>query len=531
MWVTEIAWSVKGAATLQPEASEPPMQAVPIRPGVSVLSILQHLNYKPWFALAEFVDNAVQSYRANRERLEKLHGPSFRLNVSIEVEQTTPTRITIRDNAAGIARIDFPRAFRPAAIPPDRTGLSEFGMGMKSAACWFAPRWSVRTKALDETVERTVRFDVAQIVRDQIEELRIIDEPVTAASHFTEIVLEEPHHLPVGRTVGKIKDHLTDIYRVYLRDGLLQLRFNRDALSYVPPRILRAPFARDQAGIVREWRKPITLELGGGLSAHGFAGLMDPMNTARSGFALFRRGRLIQGSGDEGYRPGLIFGQPGSFRWRRLFGELHLEGFEVSHTKDGFRWDENEQPFLELLREELDRDDLPLLRQADLHRVQVSRDEVAHAAQQAVTRTADTLEETLPAALPPVAAAPPVETDSAALPAEPTLASRTLRIRFRDEDWVIRIELTNDPAQGEWLAVSDQRAPDGEPQVIEIRVSMAHPFMVSFAQTNSDEVEGLLRVAAGLALAEKLARGGGVLKAKTVRRNLNELLREALSRP
>ena len=36
----------------------------------------------------------------------------------------------------------------PAAIPPDRSGLSEFGMGMKSAACWFAPRWSVRTKAL-----------------------------------------------------------------------------------------------------------------------------------------------------------------------------------------------------------------------------------------------------------------------------------------------------------------------------------------------------------------------------------------------
>jgi hypothetical protein len=40
-----------------------------------------------------------------------------------------------------------------------------------------------------------------------------------------------------------------------------------------------------------------------------------------------------------------------------------------------------------------------------------------------------------------------------------------------------------------------------------------------------------LRVAAGLALSEKLARGVGVRKVATIRRNLNELLREALAKP
>lgn len=507
------------------------LQAVPIRPGVSVLSILRHLNYKPWFALAEFVDNAVQSYLANRERLEALHGPQFKLKVEIAIEPVAPARIVIRDNAAGIALSDFPRAFRPAAIPPDRSGLSEFGMGMKSAACWFAPRWSVRTKALDERVERTVRFDVATIVRDQLEELRIDDEPATPTDHFTELVLEEPHHLPTGRTVGKIKDHLTDIYRVYIRDGILELRFGSDELRYVPPRILHAPFARDPSGEVKEWRKPISFDLGGDLSAHGFAGLMDPMNTNRSGFALFRRGRLIQGSGDEGYRPPLIFGQPGNFRWRRLFGELHLEGFEVSHTKDGFRWDENEQPFLELLREHLDSEDMPLLRQADLYRVQASRNEVAEAAQRAIARAVDAMQATLPAALPEISDAAPVETQTDPLVPEPMLAARELMVRFRDRDWLIKIELTNDPAQGEWLSVSDQPSSGPGPEVIQIRMSMAHPFMVSFAQTDPDEVEALLRVAAGLALSEKLARDAGVKMVKTIRRNLNELLREALARP
>ena len=72
--------------------------AVPIRPGVSMLSILRHLNYKTWFALAEFVDNAVQSYLANRERLEALHGSGFRLKVEILIEPTAPS--CIRNSAS-----------------------------------------------------------------------------------------------------------------------------------------------------------------------------------------------------------------------------------------------------------------------------------------------------------------------------------------------------------------------------------------------------------------------------------------------
>jgi hypothetical protein len=70
-------------------------------------------------------------------------GPGFKLHVSIDIDANRPARISIRDNAAGIAQSEFPRAFRPAAVPPDLTGLSEFGMGMKSAACWFASRWQL----------------------------------------------------------------------------------------------------------------------------------------------------------------------------------------------------------------------------------------------------------------------------------------------------------------------------------------------------------------------------------------------------
>src|SRR5215217_7526244 len=130
---------------------------VNIRPGVNMLSVLRHLNYKAWYALAEFVDNAVQSYVLHKQELQLLY-PGYKLRVSIEISPLDGGTITVSDNAAGIAYADYDRAFRPAALPPDRTGLSEFGMGMKSAACWFARDWKVRSSALGEPFEGEVQF-------------------------------------------------------------------------------------------------------------------------------------------------------------------------------------------------------------------------------------------------------------------------------------------------------------------------------------------------------------------------------------
>lgn len=503
---------------------------VSIRPGVSVLSVLRHLNYKPWFALAEFVDNAVQSYAENKVELHKLHGPKWRLKVAIEVDSSTPGRIVIRDNAAGIRRSVFPRAFRPAVVPPDRTGLSEFGMGMKSAACWFAPKWQVRTKALGETVERSVRFDIAKIVRDEIEELEFEERQARAEDHYTEISLDDLHHIPVKRSIGKIKEHLTDIYRVLVRSGALELKLGNEILQYEEPTILNAPLYKEPNGQRHLWKKEIDFDLGNGLSVRGFAALRDPGNYARSGFSLFRRGRLIEGSGEEGYRPPLIFGTTGaSYAKLRLFGELHLDGFDVSHTKDGFRWDDNEEPFLELLKEHLDTDDFPMLRQCENYRALASKKDRTQAATKALQRTGDAIADSASEVLPTVADKEPVDTQTDPLEAQATLATRELQFDFRGEPWLVKIELSDDPAEGDWLTISDLGTSGGGPDTIEIRLSMAHPFMITFAQTDADEIEPLLRIAAALAIAEKLARRAGVKSAGTIRRNMNEILREALS--
>lgn len=510
-----------------------PVSSVSIRPGVSILSVLRHLNYRPWYAVAEFVDNSLQSYLEHRTALETVAGSGFRLRVSIELSGADGGRLVVRDNAAGIHERDFPRAFRPAEIPPDRSGMAEFGMGMKSAACWFARRWAVRTSALGEPVSRSVHFDIERIVHDRLEELTVKPEAAAADAHFTEVTMEGLHRVPQSKTIAKIKQHLCSIYRVFLRKGLLDLVFEGEPLSYQEVKVLRAPHYKDTSGEPVVWRKEMDFDFGGELRAKGFAALRETASTSEAGFALFRRDRLIVGSADEGYRPEAVFGKSNSYRYQRLFGELHLDGFEVTHTKDGFHWDENEDVFLEILRDVLDEPPLPLLQQAEEYRVRPRPADLKPAAEQATKRTAEVIEREAPSIMgEQLGAAPDEQGPPATLPsAEPVAAKREISVEIRNERWLITIELSTDPGVTPWLDVGDDRPGPGGVRRLTLRLALSHPFMDRFGGSDRERLEPLLRVAAGLALAETTARAAGVRGAGTIRHNLNEFLRDALSKP
>jgi hypothetical protein len=516
-----------------------PRLEVPIRPGVSVLALFRHLNYKPWYAMAEFVDNSVQSFLANRSELAV--AGANRLDVAIELDGAPPTRIVIRDNAAGIALKEFPRAFRPADPPPDQTGLAEFGVGMKSAACWFASKWSVRTKALGEQVERTVEFDVNRIVQDSIETLQPKERSAREDEHYTEISLTELHQPLQAKTVSRIKEHLASIYRQFERSAVLRIVFAGETLLYQSPDVLIAPLFKTPGAPPVTWRKDVGISLGGEVNVSGWAGIRRVASTSHAGFALFRRDRLILGSGDETYRPEAIFGHSNSYTYQRLFGEFQIEGVEISHTKDGFQWEGHEEAFLHQLRTALNDPKLPLLAQAEGYRARVKTEELAAEAQIALEATANAIE---------AYAGPVLDTHSAPIQNEhlpqglpPTLKQnlaglREMKVVFHGAEWTVRIDLTNDPAVGSWLTVT---AP-ARLQVatrpglllkreLSLRMALAHPFMVRFGGANSEDIEPLIRVGVALGLAEVVAREAGVRNPSAVRDAVNDLLRDALSRP
>jgi hypothetical protein len=118
------------------------------------------------------------------------------------------------------------------------------------------------------------------------------------------------------------------------------------------------------------------------------------------------------------------------------------------------------------------------------------------------------------------------------LPVASHLQDRTFDVTLAENPWRIVLELTTDRGIGAWLSVAEQSASaGGERRVVRARVCLAHPFMDQFSGTDPSRIEPLLRLAAALMLAEVAAREAGVRNAGTIRENVNELLRDALSKP
>ena len=80
----------------------------------------------------------------------------------------------------------------------------------------------------------------------------------------------------------------------------------------------------------------------------GWVGVLKKGSRAKAGFSILHRQRLIKGWPDS-WRPEKVFGVGGrnDLINQRVVGEVNLEEFEVSHTKDEINWDGLEEELVE----------------------------------------------------------------------------------------------------------------------------------------------------------------------------------------
>ena len=350
------------------------LESVSISIGSSMYQRFEDLPNTVSHDLAEFIDNALQSYRDSKPLLQGID-KDYKLKISIDIEwdgdkkDARAKNIKIEDNAAGINYDRYLTAFQPAKTPENNKGLNEFGMGLKTAACWLGQDWIVITKAINEDVERTIHFNLEDVNANKRESLPVQIIPTDLAEHYTIVTISETtKNAPTLKSLPKIKTEIASIYRNSLRNNELEIFVCGEKLSFTEYEILNKPFVREPKSTPIYWKKEIDFKFGK-YEAKGFIALLKKMNKDQNRIVLLRRGRVIVGAESEGhYYSKFISGTQGSPRDKRIFGELELKGFDVTFNKNDIQDKDNLEALFEALVPEIHSKGFDLLTQAQEYR-------------------------------------------------------------------------------------------------------------------------------------------------------------------
>lgn len=314
-------------------------QSMKLELGLDAIRSYKRMAYEPWTALGEFVDNSTQSYFNNRAALDRAFATEGeRLTVSIVFEKDGAGILRISDNAMGMSRAELEHAMHVGLPPANRTGRSRYGLGMKQAACWFGNKWTITTKKLGETSEYIVSLDVERAAAGNGDLHEKVLTGLSPDLHYTRIEITDLNQRLHGRTQGKVRQYLAGMYSLDVRDELLILQWQNTPLGVEND----WTFLTNSLG--EQYKKDFDFDVNG-KKVWGWVGVLDPGGRAKAGFAIAHNGRFIR-VWPSAWRPEDIFGSAegsNDLVNQRVTGVIHLDKFEVSHTKDAIHWEGDEE--------------------------------------------------------------------------------------------------------------------------------------------------------------------------------------------
>ena len=330
--------------------------------GFEIIQSYKRLAYTAWHAIAEMVDNATQSYFDNQVALDAvLLSTGEQLTIGIVYERENGGMLRVSDNAMGMSFDELQGGLRLGIPPANTSGRSKYGLGLKTSACWIGNKWTVRTKKLGETEEHRIYIDVDKITAGDNDLSYEAIGGQSPTMHYTVIEMRDHNQVFQGRTLGKIKDFLRSMYRQDLRQERIVLQWQGYPLQWDD-----STFALMVAKDGNEYKKPFEFEVNG-KRVYGWVGVLriGSGSRAKAGFSILCSDRVVRGWPDS-WRPERIYGFQGrnDLINQRLVGEIHLNEFEVSHTKDDILWVGDEQEKLERLLEDACADYIAVARRS-----------------------------------------------------------------------------------------------------------------------------------------------------------------------
>lgn len=491
------------------------ISAVDITIGANMYGRISDLPNTPSHVLAEFVDNALQSSRDKKEQLLALDA-DYRLRVDVSFEWDDNTNqaktITITDNAGGIDATNYTKAFKLANTPDNNEGLNEFGMGLKTAALWLGNEWSVKTSALGEAVSRSITFDLNKVLKNSLTQLVVDTEESDSSEHYTIIRIDSPtHKSPTKKSLDKIRTELSSIYRKSLRQNEADIYVDGIKLTFEESEILKAPSVKDPKGPAIYWRKEIDFKFGK-YRATGFIGILKDINSTKNGFVLLRRGRVVYGAETDGrYFPKSLSGSTGTFRYKRIFGELELEGFAVSFNKNDLQDKENLEALMEMLRGEIHTKDFDLYNQAEDYRLDERQKKVnklvkSHNNEKKKNEKVEVITKLQPVTTTTATTYTPDTTSQTSIVSKPIEETPLSMGHFDDayningKDYNLHVDMVDNGNELVWLDTMQQ-----DKNVVTCKINMNHVFFKHF-QNSEKAIVAILKT---MALAKFMAKEEG----------------------
>lgn len=323
--------------------------------GLNAITSYRRLAYTAWYAIAEFVDNSTQSFYNNETELRRCTLDTERpLTVRIEYDRERDYFAVI-DNAMGMDLDELRNAMCVARPPSNTNGRSKYGMGLKTGASWIGNFWRIKTKKLGHTAEYIVTVDVESVARGNNQLDLTVNDSMPEGDHYTVIEIGKHNRKFHTRTLSKIGDYLSSMYREDFRKSVLSLFWQGEVLTW---KEIDEELLKDREG--ENLKKYFDFSIvsadddGNSLPKQviGWVGVLQEGSRSKAGFSILHSGRVVRGWPDA-WRPESLYGQiqgSNDLINQRLVGEIHLDDFDVSHTKDDILWLGDEE---DLVQEQL----------------------------------------------------------------------------------------------------------------------------------------------------------------------------------
>lgn len=337
---------------------------VDISPDMNMYKLLQSQSYSVYSALSEFVDNSVQSYIDHKDTIQKTDKNNENLKIKISIDSKNK-EITILDNAHGINRKNFQKAIKMNVDTSHKnTSLSKFGVGMKTAAIWFSSYWKIETSALGSDKKLICKFDLDQLLNTGEKKVSVscLDENIK--SHYTKITIKKsPRIEPKQYYKEKVLPHLAETF-IKFNDFLsIDINYDKETLEktdkayFKPLEPLNYPEVNNRGdkknNRYKKWIKKVQLTYKNQQVKASFR-IMKKGSYSHPGIRLFRNRRVIEGTLIDPNRPKILLETKNKYASQRLYGEIHLDNFEVNFMKTKFIDDLT--PLYDSLKQELQKD-------------------------------------------------------------------------------------------------------------------------------------------------------------------------------